>query len=371
VAQTVNKRDFVRTDIGPAEKAIGGSILLLLLLIAAGIAYKGSAYDANLYTGDPDALESTRAAVEGKAATVRGAGDLRAYELAGAAGAPAASNANEISAMVAGLSPMGPTEVYNADTLYEKINGRAPAYLQFNFQELTSRSFLLEGVSGQFIDAYLFRMDSPINAYGIFSIERSEAGGVLDFIADGYRSGMGFFMRQGTTYIQVIASSSEALVMNKAEAFARGIAGAIAEDNSGLEGKLLLPLEAQVPGSLTYISEDAYGQNALSRIFEARYAVDGQELTLFAQSCESAEAASTNWDSLKEFYGKYGNMEEAPVIGSARVFVAESFGQWNILLAIESTLVGVVNASDRDVAIAFLKQHFGSSEAAEEEEYNY
>ena len=75
MAQTVNKRDFVRTDIGPAEKAIGGSILLLLLIIAAGIAYKGGAYDANLYTGDPDALESTRAVVEGKAATVRGAGD--------------------------------------------------------------------------------------------------------------------------------------------------------------------------------------------------------------------------------------------------------------------------------------------------------
>ena len=77
------------------------------------------------------------------------------------------------------------TEIYTVETLYEKINGRAPAYFQFNFQELTSRSFLVDGTAGDFIDAYLFEMDSPINAFGIFSIERSEAGAPLDFIADG------------------------------------------------------------------------------------------------------------------------------------------------------------------------------------------
>ena len=171
------------------EKSIGGLIIILLLIIGATVVYKGSSYDATLYTGDPEALESTRVAVEGKAATVRGAGDLRAYEMAGApATAQATQSTGEIPAMVAGLSPMGPTESYTPETLYEKITGRAPAYLQFNFQKLTSRSFIIDGTSGDFIDAYLFRMDSPINAYGIFSIERSEVGGVLDFIADGYRN---------------------------------------------------------------------------------------------------------------------------------------------------------------------------------------
>ena len=33
-----------------------------------------------------------------------------------------------------GLKPMGDTEFYNADNLFEKIDGRAPAYLNFNVQ---------------------------------------------------------------------------------------------------------------------------------------------------------------------------------------------------------------------------------------------
>jgi hypothetical protein len=370
VSQTVNKRDFFRTDISLVEKSIGGLIILLLVVIGLGIAYKGSSYDPNLYTGDPDALEFTRAAVEGKAATVRGAGDLRAYEMAGSPESLAAAPSNEIQAGVAGLTAMGSTESYTPDTLFEKINGRAPAYLQFNFQELTSRSFLLDSVSGQFIDAYLFRMDSPINAYGIFSIERSEEGVVLDFIADGYRSGMGFFMRQGSTYIQVIASSSEAVVMDKAEAFSRNIAAAIAEDNSGLEGRFLLPQEAQVAGSLTYISEDAYGQTVLSEVFESKFAVAGNELTVFAQSCDTPETARSNWGTLREFYGKYGSLEEPPEIGGADVFVAESFGEWNIILTSGTTLVGVINTTDKDAAMSFLRTHF-ESPASPEDEYAF
>lgn len=367
--QSVNKRDFYRTDISLLEKSIGGGILLILVILGIGLVYKGRSYDATLYTGDPEALESTRVAVEGKAATVRGAGDLRAYEMAGSGQSVTTTTGKELATAVAGLSPLGPTEIYNEATLFEKINGRAPAYFQFNFQELISRSFLVEGTAGDFIDAYLFRMDSPINAFGIFSIERSEAGATLDFIADGYRSGMGYFMRQGTTYVQVITSSSDPAIMTLAESLSKELAASLPENNAGLEGRFLLPAEGQIPGSLTYISEDAYGQSALSGIFEAKYESGGQELTLFGMNAPTAEEASGTWEAVRDFYGKFGSLEEAPAIGDAEVFVAESFGQWNIILTSGQTVAGVVNANDRDLAVNFLQTHFGTAEAESEEEY--
>ena len=369
----MNKRDFYRTDISGLEKSIGGLILLLLLGIGLGLVYKGRSYEATLYTGDPEALESTRTAVEGKAATVRGAGDLRGYELAGAGRIPAGASGTDLATGIADLSPLGPTELYSVETLYEKINGRAPAYFQFNFQELTSRSFLVDGTAGDFIDAYLFRMDSPINAFGIFSIERSEAGAPLDFVADGYRSGMGYFLRQGTTYVQVITSSSDPRVMALAEDFSRELVAAIPADNAGLEGRFLLPAEGQVPGSLTYISEDAYGQSVLSRIFEARYATGGGELTLFGMSCATEEEARGKWEAVRGFYGKFGSLEEAPPVGNAEVFIAESFGQWNIILTSGQTVAGVINANDRERALEFLQAHFGSrtEESESGEEYIY
>ena len=366
----MNKRDFYRTDIGSIEKSIGGLILTLLIAIGVGIVYKGTSFDPAMYTGDPEAMESTRSAVEGKAATVRGVSDLRAYELAGGNGAVDAPEVG-ITSAVQGLTAMGPTEFYDSDTLYEKINGRAPAYLEFNFQELTSRSFSLEGRGDQFIDAYLYRMDTPINAFGIFSIERSEVGGILDFIADGYRSGMGYFMRHGTTYIQVLASSSEADVMTKAEALARELVAAIPENNEGLEGRFLLPSESQIPGSLTYISTDAYGQSALSQVFEAKYEVAGSELIFFTQSSADVGTARENWEAVREFYSKYGSIESSPQMGDLDVFVSESFGQWNIILTTDTTVAGVVNATDKEAAIEFIKTRFAPAVEDAEEEFDY
>ena len=80
---------------------------------------------------------------------------------------------------------MSPTETYVPDTLYEKINGRAPAYMEYNFQELISRSYVIDSIPGEFLDVYLFRMDSPLNAFGIFSAERDDTGTQLAFVSDG------------------------------------------------------------------------------------------------------------------------------------------------------------------------------------------
>lgn len=354
MARLANKRDFYRTEISRTEQFIGFAILLLLAAIGAGILIKGRSYDPAKYTGSVEALESTRQAVEGKAATLRNEIDLRAYEQTGRLAEPAGSGA-ALSAILNGLVPMGPVEVYDEETLYEKINGRAPAYFEYKFVELTSRSFSLANQSGEFVDVYLFRMDTPLNAYGIFSAERDLSGTAVEFAEDGYRSGMGYFLRVGPTYAQVLASSTDAAVMQVAGEYARTLVRTLPADESGLEGRALLPGEYQLAGTLTYIAENAYGQEVLSGIFEARYQATGQELTLFAQSCADAAAARSNWDSLRDFYGKYGTLEEPLEERGATVFIADMFGQWNVIYVRDTALVGVVNANDRETALNFLR----------------
>ena len=351
--RVANKRDFYRTYISLTEKAIGGFILLVLAGIGAAIFLKGRSYDPTKYTGSVEALESTRQAVEGKAATLRNEADLRAYEVAG--GGVETQVAAVLPALVDSLVPMGPVEVYNEETLYEKINGRAPAYFEYQFRELASRSFSVVGQAGEFVDVYLFRMDSPLNAYGIFSAERDVGASPVDFALDGYRSEMGYFMRIGDTYAQILASSTAPAVMQTAEAFTRKLAATLPANDAGLESRVLLPAADQVPGTLTYIAENAYGQQVLSGIFEARYTVDDKELTLFAQSCDAPATAASHWETLREFYGKYGTLEEPFEQNGAKVLVADMFGQWNVIFFRDNALVGIVNADDRASALAFLQ----------------
>lgn len=360
MSKSVNTRDFKRIDVSVTEKAIGAVIIVLLAGVALGVVQKGRNYDLKRYTGDVAALESTREAVTGKAATLRGEQDLRENETTGAPdGAPDGASADEIVVIAPGVSPMGPTEHYDRDTLFEKINGRAPAYFEFNFEALGARSFTLENPPGAFIDVFLYRMDTPLNAFGIFSFERGEAGASLDFAADGYRSEMGYFFRSGPTYAQVIASSPEAAVMDVAEVVARKIGATLPEDDSGMEARALLPPEGLMPASIAYINANAYGQQVLSNIFEARYAVDDAEVTYFAQANPDAGTARGNWESLLGFYDKYGTVTDTFEAVGADVFVAENFGQWSVIYVRDEALAGVVNAPSEAVAVGFVKARLG------------
>ena len=368
---TATSRKFRRPEISPLEKLIGGLIVSLLAAVGLVILLKGQRYDPARYTGSTEALEFTREAVTGIAATIRDAGDLRAYEGASAGEPATVAQVKEIPTYGAALHPMGPTERYVPDTLYEKINGRAPAYMEYNFQELTCRSFTVKGTPADFVDIYLFRMDSPLNAFGIFSAERDATGQPLEFAADGYASEMGYFLRRGDTYAQILASSTDPVVMDTALEFTRQLAVALPEDTSGMEGRDFLPAEAQIPGSLTYINDNAYGQASLSAVFEARYAVNGTELTYFIKNAADAGQAMAVWSEVKGFYDNYGSALESLEVAGATAFVADMFGQWAAIYTMDNRIGGVINAPDRESALQFLQSQLGEGDAAGEEPEEY
>jgi hypothetical protein len=313
-----------------------------------------------MFTGSTEALEFTREAVVGIAATMKNEVDLRASELVGAAEPAGGSQSSELSAFISGLSPMGPTEIYIPDTLYEKINGRAPAYMEYNFQELTSRSYIMDSLPGEFLDVYLFRMDSPLNAFGIFSAERDDTGTQLAFVADGYESEMGYFLRQGDIYVQTVASSTKPEVMAFAKSYTEALADFLPANDTGMEGRNYLPAENQVSGSLTYINDNAYGQASLSSVFEARYNFAGQELTYFAKSCADPAEAGEVWDAVLGFYTSYGSDQTTSTSGEATLFTANMFGQWASLYKSGNIVAGVINAAELAPANEFIQLQIGA-----------
>lgn len=364
-------RKFHRTDISRTEKSIGGFIIVLLVAIGLTIALKGRAYDPSKYTGSMEALEFTREAVVGIAATLKNETDLRASELAGVAAPAGGAQPKELPAFISGLSPMGPTENYVPDTLYEKINGRAPAYMEYNFQQLTSRSYTIDAIPGEFIDIYLFRMDSPLNAFGIFSAERDDSGTQLAFVADGYESEMGYFLRHGDIYVQTVASSTQPEVMQLAKSYTEALVKSLPANDSGMEGRNYLPTENQITGSLTYINDNAYGQASLSAVFEAKYDFGGQELTYFVKSCADPAEASKIWESVLGFYSSYGSEQATTTEEGTTFFSANLFGQWASLYKSGSILAGVINSPELQPANDFIQLQLPGSTAADEEEFEY
>jgi hypothetical protein len=372
---TGTRKTFRRTKVSPVERVVSLITVVLLVVIGVAIWFKGKHYNPDRFALNPDALKSTAAAVEGKSGTARGAdvspgetkaavktqaggeGETAAEPAEGATAPAPAAKGEPLEIKLAGLKPMSDTEFYNADNLFEKIDGRATAYLNFNFQRLRCRSFSITGTSGSFVDVYEYHFDTPVNAFGMFALERDPKGELLDFAPDGYASGMGFFFRQGACYVQVMASDQNAKTLELAKTLAEDRSKNLPADNTGLDARHRLPVTGLDPASVQFVQDNAQGQAFLKNVFQASYDFAGKKLPFFLMVATPADAAAA-WKSYQDFAGQFGGKVTAlPDVGGAKIFAAQNFGTWKVIYQRDGEIGGVVDADNEDQARQFVEKY--------------
>jgi len=403
--RTGNRRDFVRTQVPYVERFSSVAILLLLAGIGVAIAIKGRHYNPDLYDVRPDSLNSTTSAVEGKSQTLKAEGaptvaatTTAAAETAapsttttatssgettgdtitepqtapakpatasaeGDAGAEGSSDTPKPAPIgeplviaLDGLKPMSDTEFYNSDTLYEKIDGRSPAYQGFNVTGLRCRTFNVLAAAGSFVDVYEYRFDTPVDAFGMYAMERDPKGGPLDFIADGYSGEMGYFFRQGTVYVQVMASDQKPETLALTRAIAQNRAKVLPVDDSGLAGRRRMPADGMIPGSVSYVPDNAQGQSSLHDVFQAKYGKTGAEIPFFIMVAEPPDAAKA-WQSFQDFCSRFGKAEVLPDVSGGKLFRAQVFGKWKVIYVREGELGGTFDVADPEAARTFVEKY--------------
>jgi hypothetical protein len=383
-----NRNQFVREAIPARERIASFVILLLIVGIGVAIAIKGRHFDPGRYALRTEALKSTEAAVDGKASTLHLQGQVQPGEEGvttptatvarksqanpptgepsegggesgegGESAAPKVALKKEpLEINLPGIKPMAATEFYSADNLFEKIDGRAPAYQGFNVQQMRCRSFSVTAAAGSFVDVYEFRFDTTVNAFGMFAMERDPKGKPLDFAPDGYSGEMGYFFRQGPVYVQVIASDVKPETLALTKAIAENRAKSLPVDDSGLAGRRKLPGAGIIPESVEFVLESAQGQAALKYVWQAKYKFSGAEFPFFLMVAKPDEAAAA-WKSFFDFCAKFGKAETMPAGNGAQIFRAQVFDKWKVVFQRDGELGGAYDATDRVKAEQFVNEY--------------
>ena len=378
-----NRKEFVRTRVPLAEYIASIVIIGLMVVIGVAIAIKGRHFDPNLFAVRTDSLKSTIAPVVGKDQTAPSQATTRPGEndpaptalpksvtekpaaaegsaegsVEGLSAAPQPAVKGEpMEIALDGLRPMSDTEFYNSDNLFEKIDGRAPAYQGFNVQALRCRSFSIVAAAGSYVDVSEYRFDSPVDAFGMFALERDPKGGPLDFAPDGYSGEMGYFFRQGAIYVQIIASDVKPETLALTKAIAQNRAKELPVDDRGLAGRRKLPAEGMIADSVTFIPENAQGQATLKEVFQAKYKFDGAELPFFIMVAATDDAAKA-WISFEDFCVRFGKVENLPDVNGGKMFSAQVFGKWKVVYQRAGELGGVFDAADETQAQTFVEKY--------------
>jgi hypothetical protein len=337
-------RVFVRTAVSSTERALSWLVLVALAGIAAGVCLKGRSYDPALFS-----LEARHLATPAQEQAV-------VDNLAGDAAEDARPEPQLDGGMIttlSGLVPqgwqrLGTVERYSADDLYVKINGRAEQYVAYDVLELTCVS--MAAADGEFIDVFVYDMGTPLNAFGIFSVERAPQRQELSLGNEGYQVAASCFYYQGPFYAQVMASADRQDLKAAALQAGHQLAAALPRSRAQLWGATGLPEQDRLAGSLQYLKRDALSLSFLTNAFTATFQRGGEELSAFLAQHDDVARAGVTLAAYEEYLGTYGQIIERRAVKDGVIVIGDLGGVFDAVFQRGELVGGVAMASDRQEA---------------------
>ena len=270
-------------------------------------------------------------------------------------------------------------ESFNAENLYEKIDGRAESFLQYDVVGMAYTYYHPEGDPANEVQLYLFEMASSLKALGKYGTEKPGETEPLELGAAGYASGASVFFHAKTYYVQIVPTSDSEAFRQFALDIGRRIsndilpgsapdpdasasdadvesAGAPAETDDEVDPDALFALLPEGPGRSNeqYVAQDVFGYAFLADVFMASYADDVSGWQAFVRPYATPERAREIFDQYRaeaEAFDAVIQEVEAP--GADAAFLAENFGLIDVIFLKGNTFGGVNGATDAESARAF------------------
>lgn len=214
------------------------------------------------------------------------------------AAAPAVSS-EPLPSVSPGGWKRGEIERYSPDTLFEKIDGKAEAYLAYDVAGLRSASYSAPDSDDLWVDVYLYDMGEPLRALGIYRAERTGTEPPAAIGDEACAPGGAVFVRRGRFYLQVLPSTDGAAA--EAAAIAKAAADALPAGGEPATDPPWFPAEGRT--IVRFDLRDSLMIPSLDRTWLALYA-DGAKLLV--SEPEDPVAAAAEAEENLDFLGTPG-----------------------------------------------------------------
>jgi hypothetical protein len=206
--------------------------------------------------------------------------------------------------------PAEEARAYDPASLFEYSDGAAEAYMSYDFKELVVGNYL-HRASKATMTVEIYDMGTPLNAFGIYSAERSPESRFLAVGVQGYVEEGSLNFLAGQYYVKLLGyeggDRTEALLNSYAAAIVSKI-----KDPATLPALLkAFPAEGLVAHSEKYVARNFMGFKFLNRGYGASYKRDGQEFDAFVIEVRSADEAAVVLKQFIDQFAKSGKVEQA------------------------------------------------------------
>jgi len=245
---------------------------------------------------------------------------------------------------------------YNAENLYEKINGKADLYLEAGFSKLTCQLFAYKEDDELWMELFIYDMQTPLNAFSVYSIQKRPNTNVLSWIDPslGYKTENALYFVYGRYYIEIVGSSANEKLLEAMTQTAKAVQQDLAAGETEIPeiGLISSLSDAVAAESIGLYLESAFGFEGLKNTFTAVYKTNGQELTIFLSSFGNEKDAKTAAEKYRRFLiDNGGEVIEQPLSQIPAGSVIELYGTTEIVFAEGTYVAGVHQAENQQAAI--------------------
>jgi hypothetical protein len=173
--------------------------------------------------------------------------------------------------------------VYKPDNLWDFIDGAADNYLAYGFEELN----VAEYEKGKnTIKLEIYRHKDNIDAFGIYSSERSSGFHFMKIGTQGYKADGSLNFFKGNYYVKIRTNSKSEKILQMVETLAMKVADALPGDGAMPKTLLDFPENGKKQNEETFINEGVLGHEFLKGAFKAPYEISDQAFSVFIIDCK-------------------------------------------------------------------------------------
>jgi hypothetical protein len=258
-------------------------------------------------------------------------------------------------------------EAFDAETLSDKINGKAELYLSAGFIRLHSQRFTNEAAGDVWMEVFVYDMQSAQNAFSVFSAQRREDARTLDLGQHAYQTQNAIFFAHGPFYVEIIATDTSETIMQSMIIFAKAFIENHPIKNQTIGEKELFPGEGLIPNSISLVSADAFGYDRFDQIFTATYKVEGTELMAYYSRRKTSQEAEELASSYRDFLAAFGGNPAESDLGIKSAKMINILDTYEIVFSHGPYLAGVREAADKQPAQELALQLFNRIKEATRE----
>jgi hypothetical protein len=246
-----------------------------------------------------------------------------------------------------GLEPLNSPEVFDPESLYEKINGQAELYLSAGFVRLKSQWFAEAKDTDSMFEVYIYHMGNGINAFSVYSVQRRGDIQKVDLAQFAYQTESSLYLVHGPYYLEIIATTPSENILSKMTSLAQNFIKNTHVDTKLIKGLEFFPKENLDQESISLIAKNAFGFDGLDRVFTATYNIDGSKVTAFISKRKTPQEAKYLAIDFHKHFITFGGKDIKPDVVIKDAKMVEIMDTFEIMFSLNSYLAGVHEASTK------------------------